>query len=89
MIHLLSGNLALIISDVNWEPFLVSVIAIFVGIASIFAGIKIKQFYATIGMSGYLTKKEIEPTGARFLFIVLGVVFLSVGTYLLVKLFLH
>lgn len=89
MLQNLIGNFGMIVLDVNWDPFILAIGSIIVGIMGIYGGIKIKKFYATIGMSGYVTKKEIEPSGGRILFVVVGLVFLSAGIYLLVNLFLN
>jgi hypothetical protein len=56
-----------------------AIIAIIIGSAAIYFGFTIQQFYAANGMFGAVGGRPVTRWKGRLLFVVVGVVFLSIG----------
>ncbi len=75
-------NVIISLDDDNQRHGIMASIALLVGIACILVGIFQHKFYATLGLSGMLTNKLIDPNVARFFFVLVGIIFTIIGMYL-------
>lgn len=86
MIGNIVGLLGIELNDTQLDSFVLPFSFIIFGIIGIYAGIANKHFYATLGRTGYVTKREIDSRFVRLLFIIVGLGFILGALYIVFSL---